>query len=127
MYLLQIGYVAAQGIQKARVPMISKALVAASTRPLILSILSQKEESYGYEIIQEVKRLSGGEILWQDGMLYPVLHRLEREGLIESRWGVSEKGRKRKYYRLRTQGRQALQAEIAEWMQVHQTLLKSMQ
>lgn len=106
--------------------MISKALVAASTRPLILSILSQREESYGYEIIQEVKRLSGGEILWQDGMLYPVLHRLEREGLIEARWGLSEKGRKRKYYRLRTQGRQALQAELAEWMQVHQTLLKSM-
>jgi hypothetical protein len=51
--------------------MLEKELVAASTEPLILSSLSQGE-SYGYELIQEVKRLSSGKIGWTDGMLYPV-------------------------------------------------------
>ena len=51
--------------------MIEKELVAASTEPLILSLLA-KGESYGYELIQEIKRLSGEEIRWTDGMLYPV-------------------------------------------------------
>src|SRR5437588_3352273 len=71
--------------------MIEKELVAASTEPLILSLLA-KGESYGYELIQEIKRLSGEEIRWTDGMLYPVLHRMEHRGLIKSRWGQSETG-----------------------------------
>src|SRR5512142_1008869 len=83
-----------------RAPMIRKELVAASAEPLILSLLT-KGESYGYAIIQEVKTRSGGKLNWTDGMLYPVLHRMERRGLIKSRWGESETGRKRKYYALK--------------------------
>ncbi|MEM8737890.1 MAG: helix-turn-helix transcriptional regulator [Planctomycetota bacterium] len=101
--------------------MATKELVAASSRPLVLSIL-ERGESYGYAIIQEVKQLSGGELQWTDGMLYPVLHRLEREGLIESRWGKSDTGRKRKYYKLSRDGGKALQAEKAQWVNVHNTL-----
>ena len=78
-------------------PMIRKELVAASAEPLILSLLA-KGESYGYAIIQEVKERSGGKFQWTDGMLYPVLHRMERRGLLKSRWDESETGRKRKYY-----------------------------
>ena len=58
---------------------IGKDLVAASATPLVLSILSEGE-SYGYAIIKRVDELSGGELQWTDGMLYPVLHRLERNG-----------------------------------------------
>ena len=72
--------------------MITKDLVAASARPLILSLLSQGE-SYGYEIIQNVKALSGGHLQWKDGMLYPVLHRLKAEGLIEDQWRAAPNGR----------------------------------
>ncbi len=100
---------------------ISKDLVAASATPLVLSILTQSE-SYGYAIIKRVRELSDGEIQWTDGMLYPVLHRLERQGLIRSRWSVSETGRKRKYYRLNKKGRKALKHERAQWMVVHRTL-----
>src|SRR3954469_25096301 len=82
---------------------LSRELVAASARPLVLSILD-RGESYGYAIIQEVAKRSGGRIEWTEGMLYPVLHRLEREGLIESRWDTSEP-RKRKYYKLKREGR----------------------
>jgi DNA-binding PadR family transcriptional regulator len=94
--------------------MISRELVAASSRPLVLSIL-QRGESYGYAILQEVRELSGGELAWTEGMLYPVLHRLEERGLIVARWGRSESGRRRKYYRLSAEGGRALEAERREW------------
>lgn len=97
--------------------MIEKELVAASTEPLILSILSQGE-SYGYALIQEVKRLSGDKIEWTDGMLYPVLHRMERDGWISARWGVAGNGRKRKYYAIKEAGKKALKSQREQWATV---------
>jgi PadR family transcriptional regulator, regulatory protein PadR len=105
------------------VAMLTKDLVAASSRPLVLSILVEGE-SYGYEIIQKVRELSGGHIEWSDGMLYPVLHRLEREGLIKSEWKEAETGRDRKYYSLSPAGGKALKAERHQWLAVHNTLSK---
>ena len=97
--------------------MLAKELVAASTEPLILSLLS-KGENYGYALIQEVKRLSEKRIEWTDGMLYPVLHRMEGEGWIESRWGEAENGRKRKYYSLTKDGKKALEEQREQWVAV---------
>ena len=101
--------------------MVSRELIAASTRPLVLAVLA-KGENYGYAIIQQVRELSGGELQWSEGMLYPVLHRLEQEKIILSRWNRSENGRKRKYYRLSAAGTRALQSERKQWFAVHQTL-----
>jgi len=101
--------------------MISKDLVAASSRPLVLSILSEGE-SYGYAIIQQVRALSRERIEWTEGMLYPVLHRMEKEGLIESEWKVSDSGRRRKYYRISRKGGTALKQEKENWITVHNTL-----
>jgi DNA-binding PadR family transcriptional regulator len=103
--------------------MISRELVAASSKPLVLSVLADGE-SYGYEIIQKVRELSDEEIEWTDGMMYPVLHRLEREGLILSEWKDSDNGRERKYYRLSSNGRKALEAERRQWLKVHNTMCK---
>ena len=100
----------------------SKELVAASSRPLVLSILAASE-NYGYAILREVKRLSEGQLDWKEGMLYPVLHRLEREGLIEARWRI-DSGRRRKYYRITDQGKAALQTERNAWEQMNLTLTK---
>lgn len=100
---------------------IGKDLVAASTTPLVLAILSEGE-SYGYAIIKRVDELSGGRLQWTDGMLYPVLHRLERNGLIEARWGKSETGRRRKYYRLTDRGIQELDEQQKQWQVVSETL-----
>ncbi len=100
---------------------VSKDLVAASATPLILSILAEAD-SYGYAIIRRVKDLSGGRMEWTDGMLYPVLHRLEKQGLIESYVQPSETGRKRKYYCLRKDGANALATHKSQWMLVHRTL-----
>ncbi len=86
---------------------ISRELIAASTTPLILAILS-KEDCYGYALIKEVLELSESHITWSDGMLYPVLRRLESQGLITSYWQVAETGRRRRYYKIESGGQQEL-------------------
>lgn len=101
----------------------SRELVAASAEPMILALLAH-EESYGYAIIQEVRKLSSERIRWTDGMLYPVLHRLEKRGLITSRWVETESGRRRKYYSLKKRGRSALREQKENWLAVHNTLAK---
>ena len=100
---------------------IGKDLVAAAATPLVLAILSEGE-SYGYAIIKRVDELSGGEMQWTDGMLYPVLHRLERNGLVKAEWGRSESGRRRKYYRITDQGSEELARQRRQWQVVNQTL-----
>ena len=100
---------------------IGKDLVAASATPLVLAILSEGE-SYGYAIIKRVDELSSGALRWTDGMLYPVLHRLERNGLVEANWGRSESGRRRKYYRLTAEGSAELSNQQRQWHVVNETL-----
>src|ERR1700733_3762862 len=103
--------------------MLTKELIAASTEPLILSLLS-RGESYGYALIQEVKRLSGDQIEWTDGMLYPVLHRMEDNGWIKSRWVEVENGRKRKYYSIKKDGQKALSEKREQWTLISSILTR---
>jgi PadR family transcriptional regulator PadR len=100
---------------------VGKDLVAASTTPLVLGILAEGE-SYGYAIIKRVAELSGGHLQWTDGMLYPVLHRLERQGYVAAKWDTSENGRRRKYYRITEEGRAELAAQRQQWNAVDDTL-----
>lgn len=100
---------------------VGKDLVAASATPLVLAILA-KGDSYGYAILKRVAELSGGKLTWTDGMLYPVLHRLERLGYVEARWGSSATGRRRRYYRLTKAGRAELAAQRKQWQVVSDTL-----
>ena len=103
--------------------MVTKELVAASSTPLVLSILSLGE-SYGYAIIKAVRELSQDELRWTDGMLYPVLHRLEQQQFVESHWRVADSGRKRKYYCITTKGRSELLKLKVQWSSVQSTLQK---
>jgi PadR family transcriptional regulator, regulatory protein PadR len=100
---------------------LSKDLVAASATPLVLSILKEGD-SYGYAIIKRVKELSGEEMNWTDGMLYPVLHRLEKQSYISSYWRKSPTGRKRKYYSLTREGGDTLEDIKSQWRLVNKTL-----
>lgn len=100
---------------------IGKDLVAAAATPMVLGILAEGE-SYGYAILQRVGELSGGELEWSDGMLYPLLHRLERLGHVESSWGASPSGRPRKHYRLSTSGRTAFAEQRQQWAVVSRAL-----
>jgi DNA-binding PadR family transcriptional regulator len=100
---------------------ISKDLMAASSTPLVLAILAEAD-SYGYAILQRVRELSGGRMEWTDGMLYPVLHRLERLGHIAARWETANSGRRRKYYQVTPAGREQLAEERRQWQAVDATL-----
>jgi DNA-binding PadR family transcriptional regulator len=88
---------------------------------MVLSILAGGE-SYGWEILQRVTLLSSGRFQWSDGMLYPVLRRLEGEGLIEGEWRTVDSGRRRRYYRLSAKGRRQLSVDRESWLAVNQAL-----
>jgi len=100
---------------------ISKDLIAASSTPIVLAILAE-QDSYGYAILQRVREASGGRMEWTDGMLYPVLHRLERLGRVKARWEAADSGRRRKYYRITPQGRSQLAEDRKQWQAVDATL-----
>ena len=96
---------------------ITKDLVAASTTPLVLGILAEGE-SYGYAILKQVNEMSGGQLEWTEGLLYPLLHRLERVGHVDATWQTPPGGRRRKYYRITDQGRAELVDQHRQWVAV---------
>jgi PadR family transcriptional regulator PadR len=100
---------------------IDKDLVAASATPLVLSILAEGE-TYGYEILKRVRALSGGELEWTDGMLYPLLHRLNRLGYVTTEWRTPPEGRRRRYYAITDGGRAALTEQQQQWAAVTRAL-----
>lgn len=104
---------------------ISKDLIAASATPLVLAILKE-QDSYGYDIMKRIKELSHNKMEWTEGMLYPVLHRLEDQQLIESYWKKSDSGRRRKYYQLKELGLKELHNQLKQWEIVHSTLSETL-
>jgi DNA-binding PadR family transcriptional regulator len=100
---------------------IEKDLVAASSTPLVLSILAEGE-SYGYAILKRVRELSDGELEWTDGMLYPLLHRLHRLGYVTTEWRSPPEGRRRRYYAITEAGRTALKEHKRQWAAVTRAL-----
>ena len=100
---------------------VSKDLVAASAPPIVLAVLSQGED-YGYSILRRIADASGGNLEWSEGMMYPLLHRLERLGLFTSRWGTGDGARRRKYYSITDLGRGELAGQAVQWRIVLDTL-----
>ncbi|MFA9430359.1 PadR family transcriptional regulator [Egicoccus sp. AB-alg2] len=100
---------------------IEKDLVAASATPLVLGILADGE-NYGYGILKRVRDLSDGQLEWTDGMLYPLLHRLQRLGYVTTEWRTPPEGRRRRYYAITDAGRSALAEHQRQWAAVAQTL-----
>jgi PadR family transcriptional regulator len=80
---------------------------------LILAVLASSP-AHGYAVVEELKRRSGGAFALPEGTVYPALHRLERAGLLESRWSAGE-GRRRRVYRLTRRGRRRLETRRGEW------------
>ena len=88
---------------------------------LILSLLSRKS-MYGYEIAATVHRDTDGTFTWREGSLYPNLHKLQADGLIEGEWEEKETGRKRRYYKITKVGRAALKEKVKAWSVVRAVL-----
>lgn len=85
---------------------------------LVLQLLTE-EKKYGYQLILELREKSGDIFSLKEGTLYPILYRLEDEGLVESRWSEAEnKQIPRKYYLITDKGRQALAGMYQSWRQI---------
>ena len=93
---------------------VNKELMKGSTVILILTLLDGKA-MYGYEMIKEIEVRSGGVFTFKEGTLYPILHTLEGEGVVECYWTETEGGRKRKYYSITKAGRLNLKEKQEEW------------
>ncbi len=85
-----------------------------STEILILSLLAT-EPMYGYQISQELGKRSDGYFDVKEGLLYPTLHRMQKDGLLSSEWRQPEGERRRKYYAVTAKGREVLGRQSAEW------------
>jgi PadR family transcriptional regulator PadR len=81
---------------------------------LILRVISL-EPVHGWAIAQRIRQMSNEQLRVGQSALYPALHKLERQGLIEAEWAPSENNRRAKYYRLTSVGRKVLKVEAAEW------------
>ena len=102
---------------------INKELMGASTRMLILGVLA-RQASYGYEIIKAINKDADGLFVWQEGTVYPILHKLEKEDLVRAEWQQADTGRRRKYYYITATGRGALADGREQWNGVHQLMMR---
>jgi PadR family transcriptional regulator PadR len=96
---------------------------SGSTAIMILRLLTD-EPMYGYQMVKELQARSDGYFELEQGTLYPALHRLEKEGLVQSEWQVVADGPSRKYYYITDAGRAALEQGSAQWREFSQGLLK---
>lgn len=82
---------------------------------LALAALARGGQMHGFELVRWIGQESDGDLLVEEGALYPALHRMEKRGWLRAKWAVSEKGRRAKYYTITARGRTALRSERAEW------------
>ncbi|MBI5095593.1 MAG: helix-turn-helix transcriptional regulator [Candidatus Hydrogenedentes bacterium] len=101
----------------------NKELVGASTGVLVLSVLA-REASYGYQIIKRLNDEAEGLFTWQEGTVYPVLHKLEKEKLVRAQWQQADTGRKRRYYYITAKGRDALTQGSQQWSDYHRMIVR---
>lgn len=95
-----------------------KDLIGASTTLLILSVLV-REPNYGYQILRRINDEANGLFTWQEGTIYPVLHKLEKADLVRTQWQQADTGRRRKYYYITAKGREALGSGTGQWEAFH--------
>ncbi|MBC3765739.1 PadR family transcriptional regulator [Neptunicella marina] len=102
--------------------MITKEMTSAVSNIMVLSVL-KSGMSYGYQLLRKIKQDSNELFDWTEGMLYPVLHRLEKQKYIESIWGTSEAGRRRKYYQITSSGQDYLAELLDGWYSISEVLI----
>jgi len=100
--------------QEDRITSYERELLKGSTDGLVLSVISDRP-TYGYELIKELERRSSGYFHFREGTLYPALHRMEKDGLIEGRWQTLPGGQERRYYYITTRGTEALSRRRITW------------
>jgi PadR family transcriptional regulator PadR len=87
-----------------------------TTTVIILNLLAELDRPmYGYEIIQELEARSEGYFTFKEGLIYPRMHEMERQGLVRSEWKGKEGSRRRKFYTITDQGRRQREEELQSW------------
>jgi DNA-binding PadR family transcriptional regulator len=87
-----------------------------TTTVILLNLLADLDQPmYGYQIIQELERRSQGDFRFKEGLIYPRLHELEKQGLLSSTWKGQTGTRRRKFYAITDRGRRRLEEELAGW------------
>ena len=94
---------------------------------IVLKTLSRGEAMHGFEILRWIRDTTDGELLLEEGALYPALHRMERKRWLKGEWNISEKGRRAKYYSLTAAGRTRLRRETRDWEQQTAAIARIMQ
>ncbi len=94
--------------------MYHKELLKGNTETLLLSLLVG-EAMYGYRIVKEMEKRSSGYFQFKEGTLYPALHRLEKAGLVEGKWGDEASSVPRRYYHITAKGQKVLEERLSEW------------
>ena len=94
-----------------------------STAVMVLRLLAE-QPMYGYQIVKELQTRSDGYFDLEQGTLYPALHRLEKDGLVQGKWEVVEDGPSRKYYHITEEGRLELEKSSQQWSDFSRHLLK---
>ena len=87
--------------------------MGANAMSMVLLIL-KRGDSYGYAIMQELKEISSGRIIWKEGSLYPILKKMETQKLIKAYWNVKDFDRPRKYYKILVKGINELEVFLEE-------------
>ena len=90
-------------------------LLKGTLELLVLKALAANEQLHGFEILDWLEESSDAELMIEEGALYPALHRMEKKKWLAADWGISEKGRRAKYYHLTAQGRDALAEQESLW------------
>ncbi|MBT4482669.1 MAG: PadR family transcriptional regulator [Candidatus Latescibacteria bacterium] len=102
---------------------INKELVGASSALLVLKVLARKPD-YGYEIVKKVNEAADNFYTWQEGTIYPLLRKLEKEGLLRSQWESAGNKRRRKYYYITAKGRETITEGTREWNGFYQLIMR---
>jgi PadR family transcriptional regulator, regulatory protein PadR len=92
----------------------SRELLKGAADTLVLSSFVEGE-IYGYQVVKELERRSEGFFCFKEGTLYPILHRLEKQGLLSGRWQTMPNGSERRYYGLTRKGQRVLSEKLSEW------------
>ena len=96
-------------------PTDSLKIVPGTVGFLALGTLANGGRMHGFQVLRSIQEASDGDLLVEEGALYPALHRMEKKGWLKAEWAVSERGRRAKYYRITAAGRRALANESREW------------
>ena len=90
-------------------------LLRGNTDSLLLFLINEHGQTYGYRLIKEIEERSRGYFRFKEGTVYPALRKLENDGLVQGEWKKLPNGQERRYYSITDQGKQLLQQKLAMW------------